>query len=269
MNSYQTYLLKALKNPVGLIVVGGLGIISLASGNLLPLIVALAGELLFVVGAPALPAWRRHVDGREASLAIDEAADKTRAELSALPAAEQQRYRRLETVASGIRENYAQYSDASRDFLSTMSARIDEMLGRYLRMLIAKDSYAKHLTNNSASQLEDRIAQLDTEMLNDDDRVREVKAKQRSVLAQRLEKLHKAETDSALLEAQLGTLEEMVMLMKEQAITMKEPEEITAQLDSLMGEIENTESTVTAIETSFELAFDRELAQSGKSLKAP
>ncbi|MFZ1729713.1 MAG: hypothetical protein WBQ23_06590 [Bacteroidota bacterium] len=262
MNTYGTYFLKALKSPIGLIVVGGLGIITLASGNILPLLAALAGEAMFVAGAPLLPAWRRYIDGRETSLALDEAADKTKAELAALPAADQQRYRRLEATANGIRQNYAQYSDASRDFLGTMSARIDEMLGRYLRMLIAKDSYTKHLAVNSASELELRITKLDGEILHDEERVREVKNKQRAVLSQRLEKLRKAEGDSALLEAQLGTLEEMVMLLKEQAITMKEPEEITAQLDSLMGEIENTESTVTAIETSFEFAFDRELAAS-------
>jgi hypothetical protein len=35
-----------------------------------------------------------------------------------------------------------------------------------------------------------------------------------------------------------------------------------------MGEIENTESTVTAIETSFELAFDRELNAAAPSAEA-
>ncbi len=248
--------------------VGGLGIISLASGNPIPLLVALGGEALFVTVAPVLPAWRRFVDSREASLALDEAAGKIQSELAALPATEQQRYRRLESTAAGIRENYAQYSDASRDFLSTMTTRIDGMLERYLRMLISRDAYTKHLASNSATQLEARIAKLDVEMEGDEERVRQVKGKQRVVLVQRLEKLNKAHGDSEMLDAQLGTLEEMVLLLKEQAITMKEPEEITAQLDSLMSEIENTESTVTAIETSFDLAFDRELEKSSKALNS-
>ncbi|MBE0645430.1 MAG: hypothetical protein IH600_15205 [Bacteroidetes bacterium] len=268
MASYGTYFMKALKNPVGLVVLGGLGVISLASGNPLPILLGLAGEVAFVAGAPALPAWRRLVDGREASLALEEAADKTRAELDALPVGEQERYRRLKATAVSIRQNYEQYSDASRDFLATMTVRIDDMLDRYLRMLIAKDSYAKHLATTSAGELEARISRLDEEMQHDDDRVREVKAKQRAVLSQRMEKLRKAESDGALLDAQLGTLEEMVMLLKEQSITMKEPEEITAQLDSLMGEIENTESTVSAIETSFELAFDRALNASPPNPRA-
>lgn len=267
MASYKNYFLKALKNPVGLVAVGGLGMISLVSMNPLPILIGLAGEALFVAGAPLLPGWRRRVDGREAALELEEAADKTRAQLEALPAAEQQRYRRLERTAEATRANYAQYSQASRDFLAKTSARIDDMLARYLRMLIAKDSYAKHLATNSAAELEGRIAALEAEMQRDDERLREVKERQLAVLAQRLEKLRKAESDSALLEAQLGTLEEMVLLLKEQAITMKEPEEISAQLDSLMGEIENTESTVTAIETSFEFAFDRELGRSALDAK--
>ena len=259
MASYGTYFLKALKNPVALVLVGGLAAISLVSMNPLPLVIGLAGEALFVGGAPLLPAWRRRVDGHEVSRAIEAAADQTRAQLDALPAAEQQRYRRLEQTAAAVRDNYAQYSQASRDFLTQAATRIDDMLDRYLRMLLAKDSYAKHLAAHSADELAARVSTLDTEIAQADDRLREVKGRQREVLAQRLERLRKAESDSALLEAQLSTLEEMVMLMKEQAITMKEPEEITAQLDSLMGEIENTESTVSAIETSVEVAFDKQL----------
>ncbi|MDX9758785.1 MAG: hypothetical protein RBU27_06455 [Bacteroidota bacterium] len=259
MASYGTYFLKALKNPVALVIVGGLAAISLVSMNPLPVIIAFVGEALFVGGAPLLPAWRRRVDGHEAAQALEAAEDQARARLDALPATEQQRYRRLEHTAAGIRENYAQYSQASRDFLTQASTRIDDMLDRYLRMLLAKDSYAKHLASHSADELATRVAALEAEMAQADDRLREVKGRQREVLAQRLERLRKAEADSALLEAQLSTLEEMVMLMKEQAITMKEPEEISAQLDSLMGEIENTESTVSAIETSVEVAFDKEL----------
>jgi hypothetical protein len=270
MNSYGTYFLKALKNPVGLIALGGLAMITIVSGNFIPVLVGLIGEGMFVTGAPMLPAWRRRIDAREAALAVEVAEDKTRDELRALPAAEQQRYQKLQATALAVRENYAQYSQASRDFLAQMTARIDDMLARYLRMLIAKDAYAKHLATNSASELENRVAKLDAEMEGDDERVREVKAKQRAVLAQRLEKLQKAERDSSLLEAQLITLEEMVMLLKEQAITMKEPEEMTAQLDTLISEIENTESTVSAIETSFELAFDRELKSAERgALPAP
>lgn len=264
MNSYATYLVKALKNPVSLFVFGGLAMITLISGNLLPLLVGLAAEALFVIGAPALPAWRRYVDGRETALALDAAANKTRKELAALPEEERQRYLRLENTAKAIRENYARYSDASRDVLAQAETRLDDMLTRYLRMLIARQSYANHLAANNPLQLETRISTLDEEMRHDDERVRGVKAKQRAILSQRHEKLRKAEHDSALLDAQLGTLEEMVMLIKEQAITMKEPEEMTAQLDSLMDEISHTEDTVTAIETSFELAFDRELEQAQK-----
>lgn len=264
MNSYVTYLLKALKNPVSLIVLGGLAMITLISGNLLPLLVGLAGEALFVIGAPALPAWRRYVDGRETALALDAAADKTREELAALPEEERQRYLRLEQTAKAIRENYARYSDASRDVLARAEERLDDMLTRYLRMLIAKQSYAKHLTTNTAQQLEARISGLEEEMQRDDERLREVKTRQLAILGQRREKLRKAESDSALLDAQLGTLEEMIMLIKEQAITMKDPEEMTAQLDALMDEVAHTEDTVTSIETSFELAFDRELEQALK-----
>ncbi len=259
MGNYGSYFVSALRQPVSLTVLAGLGMISLVSMNPLPILIGLAGKAAFVTVAPMLPAWRRSVDACEEKRKLTESQNKAKEMLRRLPDADQRRYHALMQTAVSIRENYARYNDASRSYLEQLSERLDGMLLRYLRMLIAENNYTGHLSKNSAGEMDRRIGALQQEMAQDDERVRSIKEKQLAILEQRKGKLIKAEADRSVLGAQLSTLEELMNLLKEQAITMKEPDEMNAQLDSLMAEIEHTEDTVTALESSFETLFDREL----------
>ncbi|PLX31333.1 MAG: hypothetical protein C0600_05955 [Ignavibacteria bacterium] len=259
MGSYTHYLLKALRNPGSLLLFGGLAMISLISGNPLPLIIGAAGKLGWVVSAPMIPAWKRKVDAGEEQKLRLEGENRAKDLLKKLPAEEQQRYQQLVQTAMSIRENYGRYNEVSRGFLENISARLDDMLLRYLRMQFARDNYRRHLATNDASDLEHRMGLLESEMESDSEQIKRIKGKQLQILQQRREKLVKAKADSDLLEEQTTTLEELMKLLKEQALTMKDPEEMNAQLDSLMAEVEHTEQTVTAIEASFDTQFDREL----------
>ncbi|GEM_PF-1404285 len=259
MGSYGTYFLHALRNPVALIVLGGLGMISLVSGNPLPLFIGLGAEVLFVGGAPLVPAWRKRVDAGMENRARLESENRAKELLRNLPAPDKERYRGMMQTAVSIRENYARYNETSKPFLDQISERLDDMLLRYLRMLIAKNNYGEHISGTTESEVTQRIDTLQAELADADDRIRPLKEKQLHILEQRKEKLAKATRDSALLTEQITTLEDLMQLLREQAITMKEPDEMNAQLDTLMGEIETTEHTVTALESSFDSLFDREL----------
>jgi len=259
MGSYGTYSLHALKNPASLMMLGGFVMISLISGNPIPIIAGLGVKILFVAGAPMIPAWRRRVDAETDHRLRLESERKAKELLRRLPDDDQQRYRSLMDTAVSIRENYARYNETSRSFLDQISERLDDMLLRYLRMLIAKNNYSGHIAGTTEEDLSARIATLRTEIDEAEERIRPLKEKQLHILEQRREKLGKAKRDSALLDEQIVTLEQLMQLLREQAITMKNPDEMNAQLDSLMGEIETTEHTVTALESSFENLFDREL----------
>ena len=259
MGSYGTYFLHALRNPVALIVLAGLGMISLVSGNPIPLFAGLAAEMLFLAAAPLVPAWRKRVDAGVESRARLESENRAKELLRRLPAEDKERYRAMMQTAVSIRENYARYNETSRPFLDQISERLDDMLFRYLRMLIARNSYGEHASGTTDDEITQRIGALEAEIAAADDRIRPLKEKQLHILEQRREKLAKAQRDSALLDEQIRTLEDLMQLLREQAVTMKEPDEMNAQLDTLMGEIETTEHTVTALESSFDSMFDREL----------
>ncbi|MDT8325630.1 MAG: hypothetical protein RRA94_16060, partial [Bacteroidota bacterium] len=203
MGNYGRYLVRALRQPASLLVLAGLGVISLVSMNPLPILVGLAGKVGFVTVAPLLPAWRRFVDEGDEKRRVLESENRSKEQLRRLPEAQQRRYNALMQTAVSIRDNYARYNDASRNYLDQLSERLDDMLHRYLRMLIAENNYTTHLAANSAAQLVGRMTALQAEMSHDDERVRSIKEKQLSILQQRKEKLTKAEADRSVLAAQL------------------------------------------------------------------
>ena len=54
-----------------------------------------------------------------------------------------------------------------------------------------------------------------------------------------------------MIEAQVATIEDVVKYIHEQSLTLNNPEEITYQLDVLLSEVEETEASVSQIESVF------------------
>jgi len=267
MVSYAGYLKAAFTSQINLLALAGVGMISLISGNPVPLFIGLVGEAVWLGVAPLLPAYRNMVDGKRDRHARIDAEAKTRETLRSLPPELRAQSERLERMARDIRQNYSKYNESSKLFLDRLAGRFDDMVQRHARMLNARHEYERHFSANSEVELRERLDILDAEMSGMDGEVRNLKARQRDILAKRLERLEQAQRDYQLLKAQIATLEEMMALLKEQALTMRRPEEMTEQLNTLMGEIEVTEHTVSSLEASFENLFDRELDEAERQLR--
>lgn len=54
-----------------------------------------------------------------------------------------------------------------------------------------------------------------------------------------------------IIEAQLDTIDDVIRYIHEQSLTLRNPEEITFQLDTLLSEVEETEAAVAEIEDVF------------------
>jgi hypothetical protein len=71
------------------------------------------------------------------------------------------------------------------------------------------------------------------------------------VLNQRLERIKQGREYLEIIDAQTETVEDVVRYIHEQSLTMNNPEEVTFQLDMLLAEMEETRTTVNAIDDIF------------------
>jgi small-conductance mechanosensitive channel len=100
------------------------------------------------------------------------------------------------------------------------------------------------------------IAELRQEMTSDPPKVRAIKERRLRILEQRLERSKKGLENMEIIDAQLETIEDVTKYIHEQSLTLRNPEEITFQLDTLLSEVEETQAAIEEIEDVFSPASD-------------
>ena len=57
-----------------------------------------------------------------------------------------------------------------------------------------------------------------------------------------------------MIDAQCAAIEDVLQLIRDQSVTMRDPQQVSAQLDHLVQDVEQTEQTVREVEAIFALA---------------
>ncbi len=86
------------------------------------------------------------------------------------------------------------------------------------------------------------------EMERGPERIQSIKAKTKAVLEKRLVRYTKALENKQLIDAQTETVLEVVQLLRDQSFSIRDPREITSQLDGLVSSAEETERGVRDME---------------------
>ncbi|MDE2995149.1 MAG: hypothetical protein OXT73_00195 [Bacteroidota bacterium] len=66
-----------------------------------------------------------------------------------------------------------------------------------------------------------------------------------------MERSKKGQENLEIIEAQLETIEDVIKYIHEQSLTLRNPEEISFQLDTLLTEVEETQASVEELEEVF------------------
>jgi uncharacterized protein YoxC len=54
-----------------------------------------------------------------------------------------------------------------------------------------------------------------------------------------------------VVDAQIAAVEDVLLLVRDQSVTMRDPQQVSDRLDSLVHDVEQTEQTVQQVETIF------------------
>jgi hypothetical protein len=163
----------------------------------------------------------------------------------------QQQYLQLRNVEKSIEANYKKLSSASQGLLESHIKKIDGLLDSYLNMLFQKERYNYLRQNDRETQIAQAIHELRVDMEDDAPKVRAIKERRLKILEKRLDELKRFKENQEILDAQMATIEDVIRYIHEQSLTMKDPEGITFQLDTLLSEVEETQSSVSELEDVF------------------
>ena len=230
------FLIAAL--VLSLVISGGLG-------TLLPLFAA-ALELLYLGTLPRNERYQRVVRSRR--MEERQKGPSDRDVFRTLAKDDQKRYVRFRNMEKAIKDNYAKLPYASQGLLDAHLKKLDGLLDSHLSLLQLKERYAQFARRTGEADIVDAIAQLKNEMQSDPPRVQAIKQRRLGILQKRLDRFKKAGENLAIIEAQLETIEDVARYVYEQSLTMQNPEEVSFQLDTLMNEVEETQSSMELID---------------------
>lgn len=253
------YFRAALFHGVNLTTLGLAAGLSVATLNPLPALLALGAELIYLGSVPALPGFKRAVERKAAAVRRVDATKRADQLLAELSPSQREHFFVLRELKDKILDNYKRL-DGSGLMLLTSEQRIDQLLASFLRLLSTLNAYRKYLSSAARDQVERELNELVSDLQRDPgaEKVREVRTKRAEILRKRLQRFDKTAEHRELMSHQLASIEDILKLLHEQSIGMRDPEGVSRQLEAITAEVETTEETVQELEAF--LSFDEVVA---------
>jgi hypothetical protein len=245
---------EALKWQYNWIGLAGAALFALVSGTGMPLVLAAGLELIYLSLVPQSSAFRRLVRSWKYAAEKQRHEMKLSAMFNELPPDMRKSYANLTSMCAVIRANYSRLSSTSQMFLEQMQQRLDGLLQAYLRLLFAGFQHIEYLRTTDPDLIKGDLAKLQQCVESDPPKVQEINRRRIEILTKRLEKYGKVGENQKVVEAQCAAIEDVLELIRDQSVTMRDPQQVSDQLDNLVHDVEQTEETVREVEAVFEMA---------------
>jgi hypothetical protein len=242
---------EAFHLQYNVIALAAAGVFALLSGSLLPAILAGGLELMYLAIVPQNWRFQRLVRSWKFSEEQQKHQLQLAQMLRSLPSEMQSRYWKLGEVCSSIHNNFNQLSTTSQIFLQQMDGRLSGLLNGYARLLLAAAQQQQYLRSTDQNEIKHEVAMLQKTLSSDPPRVQEINKKRIEILTKRLEKYDKLCENRKVVDAQCSAVEDVLHLIRDQSVTMRDPQQISDQLDNLVKDVEETEQTVQQVEAIF------------------
>jgi len=227
------------------------GVFALVSGSFLPIILAGGLELMYLAIVPQNWRFQRLVKSWKFAEEQQKHQQKLSEMLASLPAEMQSRYVHAAQVCGSIRSNFAQFSSTSQIFLQQIDSRLQGLLNGYARLLLAAAQQQQYVKSTEQDGIKREIASLQKSLSSDPPKVQEINKKRIEILTKRMEKFDKISENRKVVDAQCSAVEDVLMLVRDQSVTMRDPQQVTDRLDGLVHDVEQTEQTVQQVEAIF------------------
>ena len=245
------YLKEAFHIQYNWIGLGAAAAFAVVSASFLPLMLAAGAELMYLSIIPNNSRFQRLV--RSWKLAEEKQQNQQSLSdlLRHLPGDLQTRYIKLAEVCGGIRANFAQLSSTSQIFVQQMDARLEGLLHGYARLLQAAYQQRQYAKTVDPEAIKAAIVALQKKVDSDPPKVQDIDKKRVEILTKRLDKCQKINENRQVVEAQIAAMEDVLQLVRDQSITMRDPQQVSDQLENLVHDVEQTEETVKQMEAIF------------------
>lgn len=221
-----SYAKEAVKEPVNFWGLAGFAVAAAYTGSVIPLLIALAVEMLYILLVPNLPWYRQLVQTREKDrlfLASRTAREKL---IKTFTPREREAVEYLRWLKEKIQDNYKKFTGTVQlpSNLRTLDQRWEDfvdLLDVYRRRKSHLKSINRQAVHNQLSQAY-RAAESST-----DDKTKRVQQTNVEILKRRIASFDEIERSVKLVEGQLQSIENFFSYLNDEIVTMSTPEKFS------------------------------------------
>jgi hypothetical protein len=246
------YVKEAARLQYNWITMAGIAGFALVSGSALPLLLGAGLELMYLSLVPHNPRFQRLVRSWKYAEEKRRNDQRLNAMYQEIPQEMRVRYAKVDDISNAIRQNYSRLSSTSQIFAEQMEDRLQGLLQGYVRLLHAAWQHREYLRTTDPNAVQRELANLQKTQDSDAPKVQEINRKRVEILNKRVEKFHKIQENCAVIDAQCAAVEDVLGLIKDQSVTMRDPQQLSEHLEGLVKDVEQTEETVREVENIFD-----------------
>jgi hypothetical protein len=247
--SAGSILRELIFNQYQAIVAAGAVAASALTLNPLPLLLWLGSELVLLPILDSGP-LRRLVAKRRREAARLQSAERRKAIIASFDAAHAKRYAALEELCRMIEANYQGLTGISQAYLSEQRGKLDNILEGCLTRMVALQRYRKMPLTRDPGEIEREIAGLERELTDADlnERARAALQKNLELKRKLLESYSEVGGTMKALATELDSMAALLEVLHQDSISLRDPQAISAELDTIVSQSEASERVVREME---------------------
>ncbi|MGI8884677.1 MAG: hypothetical protein ACR2IA_10595 [Pyrinomonadaceae bacterium] len=220
------YVKEAVKEPVNFWGLAGFAVAAAYTGSIIPLLIALLFEIVYVLVLPALPSYRLLVNSREKDRRRELAKANRKKLINSFTPREREAVEYLRWQKDKILENYHKFTGARE--LPTNLNSLEQRWEDFVDLLDVYKRRKLHLKSINRQAVHNQLAQAFRAAENSpDEKTRRVQQTNVEILKRRLASFDELERSVKLVEGQLQSIENFFGYLNDEIVTMSTPEKFS------------------------------------------
>jgi hypothetical protein len=248
-NADGSILRELILNQYQAILMVGVILLSLVAQSPLPLLIWLGAELVTLPILDSAP-LRRWMLRRRREKANQEAQKLRKKVVASLAGDYARRYAAMESLCRQIEANYQGLHGISQVYLAEQRGKLDQILDGCVERMTALQRYERTLAERAPQRIEKEIARLEEELAEPgiNERTRAAIANNLELKRRLLASHAEAVGTMKALSTELDSMSSLLEVLHQSSISMRDPEAIADELDSIVRQSESSGRVVREME---------------------
>ncbi|HEX3100663.1 MAG TPA: hypothetical protein VHQ01_02665 [Pyrinomonadaceae bacterium] len=222
----SSYAKAAIKEPINFWGLAGFAVAAAYTGSVIPLLIALICEAIYMIVIPVLPAYRQMVNTREKQRLIKAHNTAREKLIKSFTAREREAVEYLRWLKDKIQDNYFKFTGAG-ELPSNLKA-LDQRWEDFVDLLDVYRRRKQHLKSINRTAVHNQLSQAFRAMESaGDEKTKRIQQTNVEILKRRVASFDEIERSVKLVEGQLQSIENFFSYLNDEIVTISTPEKFS------------------------------------------